>query len=104
MKIPAFFLVDQVTIEAYQGQTAVGPSYAAPVTVKCKINEGRRLVRDAQGRQVISEAQLLLPLATVIPAESRVTLNGRTTTVLSTKAWTGNGTLVVPEHIAAVLQ
>jgi hypothetical protein len=80
----ARLFTDPVSVETYEGETATGPRYAPAVDVACFVNDARKLVRAATGEEVISETTLYAPLSTVDswPAGSRVTLNGRTATVI----------------------
>lgn len=57
-------------IEAYTNQTAVWkakgevnqynePTYADPVTIKCRIEYKNRMVRNKQGQEIISESTII---------------------------------------------
>lgn len=103
--IPPFLYAQMghdVVVEAYEGSGAYGPVYAAPVTVRCLVEDDRRMVRDDGGREVISETTLYGPLSTVIPPESKVTLAGRTATVIVTRRVDG-GSFPVPSHLEVSL-
>lgn len=103
MNLPAFLLRHTVTVEAYQGDSAYGPRYAAPVTVRCFVEEQTRAVRNHEGEEVISSSTFYAPLATVCPAESRVTLpTGRVTTVIAALRRDGGG-LPTPDHLEVQL-
>lgn len=94
----------EVTVEAYQGDGAYGPVYAAPATVRCFVDDKRRLVRTAEGDEAVSETTLYVgDLTADIPPESRVTVNGRTTTVLTVSRLDGAG-LPTPDHLEVALQ
>lgn len=113
MKVRRSGLKDTVVVETREGEGAYGPINADPVTVRCNVDETRRLVRDASGDETVSEASLLLhprshvvddegqridtvdPLQVFTP-ESPVTVNGRTTRVLTAK------TLSVRSSVMAV--
>lgn len=75
------------TVETYGGDGAYGPVYAGPVEVKVALSEGRRLVRDAAGDETVSEATIYANPQdrTHLQPESRVTIGGRSTRVLSVK-------------------
>ena len=110
MKIRRSLLKDQVQVASYSGEGAYGPVYVAAVRVWCNVDATRRLVRDANGDEAVSEATLQLhpqtrtvpddpaaqagvvdPLAVFTP-ESQVTLpDGRTTKVMTAKADTMRG-------------
>lgn len=104
--IPAWLLTragQTVTVEPYQGTGAYGDIYGPAVQVRAIVDAGRRLVRDADGREVTSETTLYAPLSTVAPAGSRITLaNGTTSTVIAAKPRDG-GSLPVPSHLEVVL-
>lgn len=97
-----------VVVEAYEGSGAYGPVYAAPATVRCLVEDDRRMVRDDGGREVISETTLYGPLSTVCPPESRVTLPAslavpsRVATVIVTRQVDG-GSFPVPSHLEVSL-
>lgn len=73
-----------VSVETFLGIKNSRPSYASPVTVACFVNDSRKLVRDQNGAEVVSETTLYAPLAAVgtFAAGSRVTVHGATSTVL----------------------
>lgn len=103
MKIRRSLMKQLVTVATRTGEGAYGPIDAEPRTVECMVDETRRLVRDANGDETTSEATLTLhpvtrvlddthhaidwvdPLEVFTP-ESPVTINGRTSRVLSVKA------------------
>jgi len=89
-----------VTVAAYRGDGAYGPVYDPARQVQpCFVDDARRLVRAADGSQVVSEATVYAPADTVAPAGSRLTLpTGRVTTVITAKALTAAG-LLLPEHV-----
>jgi hypothetical protein len=93
---PAMFQ-DTVSIETYSGESAYGPIYAASANVVCKVSTARQLVRNSAGDEVVSEATLyVLPAdATPFTPESRVTIAGRMSTVLSVAPQTARGVTVV---------
>lgn len=98
MNIPGFLLQHTVTVERYAGDSAYGPTYAAAETVACFIDDVRRLVRNAAGDEVTAEGRFFCRLDVAeIPAESRVTVNGRTTTVITTSRRDPGG-LPAPGH------
>lgn len=96
MKIRRSLLKDTVSIQTYGGESAYGPVYAAAVTVACNIEATRRLVRDSAGDEAISEATLAVHPddAVSFTPESRITIAGRTSRVLTTSAQTFRGNLV----------
>ena len=101
--IPGFLLLHAVTIEAPAGQGPFGPAYAAPVTVRCMVDEQTRMIRSATGDQVVSGATVYAPPGTVAPVGSRVTLpSGRVATVLAVSTRDGGG-LATPDHVEVAL-
>lgn len=102
MKVRRSLLKDTVTVATRTGEGAYGPITAAAVEVVCQIDETRRLVRDSNGDEAVSEATLTLhPRTRVLDAEgqivdtvdplevftpeSPVTIGGRASRVLSVK-------------------
>ncbi len=83
MGIPARKRTHTITVEPYVGNGPFGPSYGTPVAVSCRVDETQRLVRANTGEEVVSSSTVFCDLDTVIPAGSRVTVNGRATTVLA---------------------
>ncbi len=87
MSIPAHLLVHSASVEAYAGSGAYGPLFGAPVAVPCYAEVKRSLVRDQQGREVVSESTVYANRATTGPASfpvgSRVTVLGRTAEVIA---------------------
>lgn len=93
MKVRRSLLKDTVTVETYSGDGAYGPVYAAPVTVRCNVDVTRHLVRNAGGDEVVSEATLAVhpdDEAAFAP-ESRLTIAGRASRVLSASPQTFRG-------------
>lgn len=82
MVLGARWRTHTITVEPYLGSGAYGAAYGPPVDVACRVEEGVRLVRSASGDEAVSTATVYCDPDTVIPAESRVTVNGRVTTVL----------------------
>jgi hypothetical protein len=101
--LPGFLLRHTAVIEPYEGTGPFGPKFGAPVTVSCFCDDQRRLVRGGDGTEVISSATVYCPLDTIAPAESRVTVNGKTSTVFTAYRRDGGG-LPTPDHLEVVLQ
>jgi hypothetical protein len=74
-----------VAVETYSGESAYGPLYGASASVTCAVDATRRLVRGADGVEVVSEFTLLVASCdeAKFTPESRVTIATRTSTVLS---------------------
>jgi hypothetical protein len=88
----------RVTVEPYLGDSAYGPTYGPPIeSVPALVAETIRTVRDREGREVTSTAQVIAGPDLDCPAESRLTLpSGRRTRVLSVAHHTAPG-LPVPQ-------
>ena len=83
--LPRSLCKDSIAVEAYSGSGAYGPIYAGPVTVLGKVSYTRQLVRNADGEEVVSEVTAYVhpdDAAPFVP-ESRVTIDGRSTTVIA---------------------
>lgn len=100
--VPGYLLRHQVTIEPYAGQGGNGPTYGAAVLVRCFREDARKMVRNAQGEQVVSETTCYCPVGTVAPPLSRVTVGSRVAYVINTKDRDGGG-LPTPDHVEVVL-
>ncbi|MGH3745808.1 MAG: hypothetical protein ACRDT8_00230 [Micromonosporaceae bacterium] len=101
--VPGFLLVHSVTIEPMVGEGAYGSTFGPAFTEKAFVDESRRLVRDAEGSEVVSEATVTLPLDTVCPEGSHVTLpSGRTADVITARRRDGGG-LPTPDHLEVSL-
>lgn len=98
MRVPAYLLRHRITVEPYLGDSAYGPQYGPPVeNVPALVAETIRLVRDREGREVTSTAQIIAAPGLDCPAESRITLpDGRTTRAISVAHHTAPG-LPVPQ-------
>ncbi|MFE9340866.1 hypothetical protein [Streptomyces sp. NPDC007063] len=96
--VPRWLLCHRVTVEPYAGDSAYGPTYGPAVEdVPALVAETVRTVRDREGREVTSTAQIIAAPDLDCPAESRVTLpSGRTTRVLTVAHHTAPG-LPVPQ-------
>ncbi|WP_432041412.1 hypothetical protein [Streptomyces cadmiisoli] len=103
-RIPRRYLIHEITVEAYAGESSTGPLYGPPVSVRCFLDEQTRAVRSLGGEQVTSTSTAYADLATEAPALSRVTLpGGRTTTVIQAKRRDG-GRLGTPNHLEIQLE
>jgi hypothetical protein len=94
VKIRRSLLKDTVAVATYAGESAYGPIYSAAVTVPCHVQMKRRLVRTAEGVESVD-----MPVLTVHPddaatftIETRLTIDGRESTVLSVAPMTSRGT------------
>lgn len=83
------FYVHTVTARPVTGHTAYGTTYGDPVQVVCFVDEQTRLVRDADGAEVVSTATIYTHPGTVLPVGTEVTLpSGRDAHVLTVAART----------------
>jgi len=97
---PTWLRPHRVTIEPYEGDSAYGPLYGPPTAgVRAMVSAAIRTVRDRQGRETTSTAQVITAPDVVCPPESRITLpDGRTTRVIAVGAHTAPG-LPLPESL-----
>ncbi|SNS43657.1 hypothetical protein SAMN06309944_0250 [Micrococcales bacterium KH10] len=99
------FWVHTVTVRTLIGTGAYGDVHAEPVEVTCFAEDKRRLVRNSDGKEVISETTLSGPVerSLIWTPGSLVTLpSGREATVITTSTFT-SGDLDLPDHSEAVL-
>lgn len=98
MNVPRWLLRHRITVEPYLGDSAYGPAYGAPVAdVPALVAEEIKTVRDREGREVTSTAQIIAEPGLNCPPESRITLpDGRTTKAISVAQHTAPG-LPVPQ-------
>lgn len=96
--IPGSFLVHTVTIEAYLGDSAYGPQYAAPVTARALVEEKIQTVRNTAGEEVTASTRVFLFPGQECPPESRLTTpSGRTASVITSALHSAPG-LGTPDH------
>lgn len=101
--IPMMLLRHEVTVEPLTGEGPYGPTYGPPVTVRCFRDDKRRLVRGADGSELVAETTLYMWLSETCPAGSRVTLDdGRVSTVITSARRDGGG-LPTPDHLEVTL-
>jgi hypothetical protein len=92
-------LKDTVAVEEYIGEGAYGPAYDAAVTVRCNVDATRHLVRNADGKEVVSEATLQVHPsdASAFTPESRLTIASRSSKVITSSPKTFRGGTVYQE-------
>ncbi|MFF4369629.1 hypothetical protein [Streptomyces sp. NPDC001594] len=96
--IPGWLLVHTVTIQVYEGDTAYGPQYAAPVAARALVEETVRTVRGERGEEVVASTTLYLMPTQACPPESLVTTpSGRTASVITSALHSAPG-LGTPDH------
>lgn len=95
------------TVERLTGHGAYGPVHAPAADVVGAIDHRRRLVRAADGEQVISETTVRYPPTTAaIPPGSRVTLpatHGGRTAVVIAESRHDTGGQPTPDHLEVAL-
>lgn len=119
MKVRRSALKDLVLVATRDGEGANGPTYLPARTVECSVDETRRLVRDSNGDEAVSEATLTLhprarvratggevighvdPLETFTPESTVVLARGRTSRVLGARALTIRGYVTAVEVTCA---
>jgi hypothetical protein len=94
-----------VQVEPYTGNGAYGDTWGPAVPVVAFVDQARRLVRDKDGSQVVSESTVYAPLGTIAPPRSRVTFpDGTQTLVITAKTRDGFGQDALPEHVEIVCE
>jgi hypothetical protein len=83
VSLPSRLRTHTITVEPYQGTGARGPIFGTAVEVTCRVEEKVQLVRSNTGEEAVSSSTVYCDSDVVIPAESRVTVNGRPTSVLA---------------------
>ena len=94
------FFVHTVDVETYQGETGVGESFDDPASVSCFVDDTTHLVRNSMGEEVASSGAVYAATADApkFTVDSRVTVNGRRTTVLLVNV-NDSGPLGLPDHV-----
>ena len=105
MSVPTWLLVHTVTVTPRTGSGAYGTTYGDPFTLRCFRETGHKLVRAADGNEVVSSAQLYAApgQAASIPAGSTVEWDGHTTTVVASHDRDSGG-LGAPDHTEVVCE
>ncbi|MBE0430065.1 MAG: hypothetical protein IBX61_09390 [Thermoleophilia bacterium] len=76
--IPLSDLPDTIAIEPYEGTSGHGqPVYGSPASVRARFIGKRRLVKKADGQEVISSGTVLIRPGMDVPIKSRLTRAGR---------------------------
>lgn len=76
-RIPDFMLQQVVSIAAYTGEGAYGPTFDDAVDFRCRIEPKRSLIKKLDGTEVTTSARGFFFPEAVIPVESIVTWAGR---------------------------
>lgn len=69
-----FFLPHTVHVRAFTGGAGMGGAHADTVQVAAEVKDERTLVRNDSGAEVVSSSQVTVPLETVVPIGSLVTV------------------------------
>jgi hypothetical protein len=97
--LPEFLLQHTVTVEPWEGSGGYGDIWGAPFDLQCFVEDKRRLVRAADGSEVVSETTVYANRGPSIPNRSRITLpSGRQPLVITVSDHDG-GALPVPSHL-----
>lgn len=103
-QVPGFLLRHTVTVEAYQGSSSKGDTYAAAEPVRCLIDESTKQVTTPGGQEVTSGSNYITRSTHRPPPNSRVTLpDGRISKVITIGRVDGGG-LPVPSNTQVFLQ
>jgi hypothetical protein len=100
------WFVDTVTVETFRGSGAMGDLFAAPVVLAppngCWVENSRKLVRAANGEQLISETTVYTAAANnaLFTTDSRVTINGVAARVLKANENDTGGLMPSVDHVA----
>lgn len=101
--IPPWLLRHTVVVEPYEQEGPFGPEYGDAVTVRSFVDDRTQKILDNTGEEIVARTVIYMPLATVCPPGSRVTVNGRQAQVLAALRRDGGG-LPVPDHLEVALQ
>lgn len=103
-RAPKWLMRHLFTVAPYAGAGAYGPAYAPAMPARGFVAQETRTVTAPNGTQVVSMTTIYCPLATVAPAQSRVTLaDGTTTLVIKAMRHDGGG-LATPDHLEIVCE
>jgi hypothetical protein len=105
----ARFFIETATVETYLGTNGYGgDTFAAPVQLVspngCWVDNSVKLVRSAQGEQVVSNSRLYTypANAALFTPDTRVTVDGVITRVLMANV-NLSGVLKLPDHVEVEL-
>lgn len=101
MKVPTSLLRERITIEAFEGESAYGPVYGAPVTgVPARFDGQRRVVRKADGTDLVASGTVIVRPDVTITTQSRVTIGADTYEVVDVLPAEG---LARPSHLEVLV-
>lgn len=84
MKLPKALQPHEVQIEEYLGNTASGPKYADPYTVRGYFQEKHKLVENDEGDEVMSNSQFYTSKELEFEPKSRVSYKNKKYDVITT--------------------
>lgn len=102
----AIFFGDAITVEMFLGTDSLGRDvFAAAQTVQGYADDKRQLVRSSDGEQVVSSTTVYtyLNYKPLFTPNSRVTVDGNTSRVISANANGGLSRLRLPDHLSVTL-
>ncbi|CAN7241858.1 hypothetical protein LJR045_000983 [Microbacterium sp. LjRoot45] len=79
MKWPAFFYPHRVSVRDLVEDGGRGESWADPRELRAEVKDEQKLVRDANGREVVSSTEVKVALDAAVPIGSLVTVWSGTT-------------------------
>lgn len=88
MRIPKVLMPHKVKLEAYNGASSTGSTFAVATVKPAFVEDHQQLVRDGNGHEVVSATRVFLNPEDFVPAGSRVTVwignpQERTATVIA---------------------
>lgn len=102
----AFWFVHTVTVDTYLGQRANGAAWDTDNAVACWVEESTELIRDTDGKEVVSSAKVFAPLdqRSRFATGSKVTLpSGRVARVLVLSVFDSGSLDLGLDHVEAHL-
>lgn len=107
MAIPLNWLFNAIgqtaQVEPYLGDNAKGPTYGPSVAMTCYIEQANNIIRDTEGRELVSTSKLWFPAGSSIPNQSRITVGGLRSYALQVNVFSGGG-LPTPDHVEVLLR
>lgn len=104
----ARFFTTPATLEPYLGSDSASVDQFGPaITVTGFLDGKRQMVRTSDGEQEVASATFYCPLTpalATIPTNSRLTVGGKPSRVLSSSANGGIPNTALPDHVAIALQ
>ncbi|MFP7833131.1 hypothetical protein [Marisediminicola sp. LYQ134] len=74
MKWDRFFYPHTVSIQNYRRGGGMGSGFDDPRDVAAEVRDEQRLVRNADGKEVVSSTQVTVPITETVPLQSKVTV------------------------------